>query len=507
MKKHINKSPRRSQQDINNHIATIRSGLRQRSKLRRTVSTEVETAKTAKKPCNSISRTKQHPATTDSKPKTQKTAKPKVPVRRVGPTNQTPISSSVVNAGLGLPELPIAAMPGLIGEVVQAACNHSEVHPISVVVNFLLRFATYFCTPYYSYGSISHYCRTNAVIIGKSARGSIAASSSEVDRIFEGIPYNIQFIRGNMLSGESLIEAVSDNKHNSDDWDRQGSSSVPYNLVKCLLYNELDIRSALAYAKRPGNPLSQTVCGLFNYGCAEQILRSGKISTKAAHVNILAQTRSIDFSSLKKDVENSNEFASYFLWFLVDRLKVVPHPKPIPDDKVVSFREIILERIRAAQDQGSMRMSKKARSMWNDIYPGLTKDVPGVAGAVVSRSEIHLIRLALIYAVIAGHKRIRPADLQSAHALVQYARESACIIFKGDQQGVNFAEKILCALHTAPGQELSRTEISGVFGRNAAAADINCALQKLEELKRIAVERKESTSDRTGRKKTFVRLI
>lgn len=399
-----------------------------------------------------------------------------------------------------LPLLPDKAMPGLLGDCVRAVCKTSEVHPSSALMGILSRFASHVSSPFIEYGGARHHCCINGVFVGNSPQSWRAMLFKDIDLIFDGIPNAVQKIQGNMLCGKSLIEPVRDN---IPSYGPKGNASSVSN-DKRLLFYEQEFRSALAHAKGPVNTLSQTISGLFNHGSASQNLKIGKISAQEAHVIVLAQTSCTNFSILRKEVEQSNGFASYFLWFLVDRPKEVPRPQGISDEELRHFQGLIANRIRGAEGLTLVKMTRQAKEMWDNRYSDLTKNVPGVVGVVVSRFEIQAIRLALLYAIVAGRKRIQTEDLRAAYALLQYARESACIIFNGEQQGDNYREKILCALNAAPNHELSRTQISGVFNRNAASADIDAALQRMTELEQVKIDQKEST---TGRKKTIVRLI
>lgn len=399
-----------------------------------------------------------------------------------------------------VPRLPGEAMPGWLGDCVRAVCKKSEVHPASALMGILSRLASHVSSPYIEYGGAQHHCCINGVFVGNSPQSWRAMSFKDIDRIFDGMPNAVQMIQGNMLCGKSLIEAVQDNIRSYGPKD----NATPGSVDKRLFFCEPEFRSALAHAKGPVNTLSQTISGFYNHGSASQALKSGKISATEAHVVVLAQTSTTDFSILRREVEHSNGFASYFLWFLVDRPKEVPRPQGISYEEIMHFQGLIVNRIRGAEGLTLVKMTRQAKEMWDNRYSDLTKNVPGVAGVVVSRFEIQAIRLALLYAIVDGRKRIQTEDLRAAYALLQYALESACIIFNSDKQGDNYMEKILCALNVAPNHELSRTEISGVFSRNAASADIDAALQRMAEMEQVKIDRKEST---TGRKKTIVRLI
>ena len=407
------------------------------------------------------------------------------------------------NEDTELPRLNEDTMPGILGDIVLADCKDNEVDPMSVLLDVLSHFGTHVSNPYIEYRGFNQHCHMNFATVGNSSRACVGTSSNTASRIFGKILDKPQYLEGHLSTGENLLNAVRDHIPSSANNRGNQVTLSPSTSDKRLLFRENEIRFAFANAKRPGNSLLETVSGLFKNGNAELTVNSGKISATAAHVSIFARTSCTDFSALTNDANQSGEFASHFLWFLVDRFKPVPRPKGMTDEEVESFRKRIERIILAANSLERIEMSNTAWVLWDKIYPALTKTEHGVAGIVVSRSEIHTIRLALLYALVAERKRILAKDLGAAFALVQYAQESASIIFKGDLRK-NKDQKILCALHVAPNHEMSRTEISEIFGRNVDSGHIDLTLKMMEKSKLIEIEKKDS---KIGRKKTIIRLV
>lgn len=407
------------------------------------------------------------------------------------------------NEDTELPRLHEDTMPGIIGEIVLADCKDNEVDPMFVLLELLSHFGAHVSNPYTKYRGLNQHCHMNFVTVGNSSRAWVGTSSNTVSRIFDEILNKPQYLEGHLSTGENLLDAVRDHIPSSANNRGNHVALSPSTSDKRLLFCENEIRFAFDNAKRPGNSLLETVSGLFENGSAEITVKSGKISATGAYVSILARTSCTDFSALANDANQSGKLASHFLWFLVDRFKPVPRPKGMTDEEIQSFQKRIEKIIQAANRRESIEMSNTAWELWDKIYPALTKAEYGVAGSVVSRSEIHTIRLALLYALVAERNKITTKDLSAAYALVQYARESASIIFKGSL-GNNMKDKILCALHVAPNHEMSRTEISGIFGRNVDSGHINLALETMKKSKQIEVEKKDS---KIGRKKSIVKLV
>ncbi len=117
--------------------------------------------------------------------------------------------------------------------------------------------------------------------------------------------------------------------------------------------------------------------------------------------------------------------------------------------------------------------------MWCSVYPGLSEGRPGLLGAVTSRAESQVMRVALIYALLDRSQCVCRKHLEAALAVWEYAEASARYIF-GDALGDPVADEILAALR-AHLEGLTRTDIRELFKRNRRAERIDTALRLLLE--------------------------
>lgn len=100
----------------------------------------------------------------------------------------------------------------------------------------------------------------------------------------------------------------------------------------------------------------------------------------------------------------------------------------------------------------------------------------------------------MIYALLDRSHVVRREHLEAALAQWGYMEASARYIF-GDALGDPVADTILHALRDAGEAGLTRTEISGLFGRNKDAAELSRALRMLVD-ERLAHMTMEGTSGR-----------
>jgi Protein of unknown function (DUF3987) len=126
-----------------------------------------------------------------------------------------------------------------------------------------------------------------------------------------------------------------------------------------------------------------------------------------------------------------------------------------------------------AQKHRPITFDDSARERWIEIYEELSSVRPGLAGAATARAEAHVVRLALIYALLDCSERIWIEHLEAALAVWQYSADSARWIF-GDSLGDPTADEIWTAAKERPAG-VTRTEVSDMFGRNKKRREIDRA--------------------------------
>ncbi len=115
--------------------------------------------------------------------------------------------------------------------------------------------------------------------------------------------------------------------------------------------------------------------------------------------------------------------------------------------------------------------------MWCQVYPTLSEGKHGLFGAVVSRSEAQVVRLACVYALLDCSAVIRSTHLMAALAVWEYCEQSARYVFRGSL-GNPLADQIVSMLRDRP-TGLTRTEIHAQVGRHRKADELDEVLQVL----------------------------
>jgi hypothetical protein len=416
----------------------------------------------------------------------------------------TPGNIITESGKIEVPILPTDALPGnWIGDCVTSVCKKLEIPPAAALSHVLLRFSAELVSPFFMWGDIKLRAIFNAVIAETSSVSRIGMSCDCVAKVFEEIPDVATSVCGPLQSGEQLVKFISgDYKGNA--YKSGGNKFDQGSEVRRLVCRVNEFRTMLDIAKRDSNCLAYTIISLFEKGSAV-LFSKPEMRIANAHVAIVAHTTYYDFSKSLNIVQAGNGFCSCFLWILSPRQKIVPRPRFLEESAIKHFRHIIVERIEFAKKLGQMKLGKKAGKLWGEIYPELTKEIPGVVGAVIQRSDILVIRLAMIYAIAAGHSMIMEEDMRAAYALVSYSMESARIMFNGTEP-VTIKEKILRALRSEPNQQMSRTEISvNVFSKNKSSDVIEKALAEMKSVGLIEITSTKTTG--IGRSTDIIRLV
>jgi len=114
---------------------------------------------------------------------------------------------------------------------------------------------------------------------------------------------------------------------------------------------------------------------------------------------------------------------------------------------------------------------------------------------MVARAPAQVLRLSMIYALLDKSTVIRKEHLEAALEIWRYCEDSVRFIF-GDRLGDVTADRILSGLRAAPGG-LTKTDISGLFGKNRRGEEIDRALLLLRE-SGLAWSKQESTGGRSA---------
>ena len=393
--------------------------------------------------------------------------------------NLPPPTAGTIEPPPGWPEPPgRAAYCGLAGAIADAITPHTEADPVAVLGQLLVAAGSAAGKgAYFEVEATRHHPNEFVVLVGDSAKARKGSSWDHVARAMEkadpGFPVRVH---AGLSTGEGLIWAVRD---------PQGGD--PGAADKRLLAVETEFASVLKATGRDMGTLSPVLRNAWDGRALQTLTRTAPARATGAHVSVIGHITAAELAALLSSVEVANGFMNRFLLLACRRVRLLPEggaPDPLAGS---GLGEELASAIKAARGKGQVRFGIDARAYWWDTYPSLSVAGPGLAGSMCARAEAHVLRLALIYALLDGAASISCTHLEAALALWDYSARSAAWAL-GTSSGDPVAEQIHAALVASP-SGLSRTQIRDLFARNQPAIAIDQALASLAQAGRATVTR------------------
>jgi hypothetical protein len=398
--------------------------------------------------------------------------------RENGNANKWSSAPSVEDAW---PTMSDDAYHGLAGDVVRTIEPHSEADPVAILIQFLTCAGNIIggC-PFYQVEGTRHRTNLFGVLVGETAKARKGTSwdrISEIVRIADERWY-AERAKGGLSSGEGLINEVRDPVQKWNAKEKQFETLDPGIADKRLMVTESEFAGVLAVAERHGNTISSTVRKAWDGGKLQTMTRSSALSATGAHISIIGHITEDELRARLTRTDTANGFGNRFLFILVKRSKVLPFGGDgLPDDVIFRLGERLKATVAPASAIGRVGWTNAAADVWKTVYGPLSEGQRGLLGAVTSRAEAQVVRLAMIYALLDGGSHIDLPHIQAALAFWEYAEASAAHIF-GASLGDPIADDILRALHQAS-EGMTRNTIRDYFGRHQSSDRIGASLALL----------------------------
>ena len=386
------------------------------------------------------------------------------------------------------PVLAREARYGLPGDVVETIEPHSEADPAALLITLLSTCGNMMSRgAYLTVGADRHHPKVNAVFVGETSKARKGMSWNYTRDLLKAVDplYIDNRVVNGLSSGEGLIHAVRDRMMGEN---REGDSIVldPGVEDKRLFVLESEFANVLKMCQREGNILSIVIRSAWDDGKLQTLTKGNPAKATDAHVSIVGHITRVELERLLSQSDASNGFANRFLWVLVHRSKKLPFGGDWSNVNVASLVSNLRGVVEFGRRAGELAWGESARDLWVEEYDGLSEGHPGLFGAVTSRSEAQVLRLAAIYALMDLSRTVEVDHLKAGLAVWRYAEESARTIF-GDAIGDPIADRIVEMLSEVPAG-MTRAEIRDGFGRNQKSERIGQALQLLERHGRIRGE-------------------
>lgn len=392
------------------------------------------------------------------------------------------------------------ALHGLAGDVVRTLGPHTEADPTAILFQTLTAFGSAVGgRPFFRTEADRQTGNLFPVLVGETSRGRKGTSFGHVRRLHSiaDPEWERERIASGLSSGEGLIWCVRDAiegqhpvKKDGRVEDYQTVITDPGVSDKRLLVYQSEFASTLRVLGREGNTLSAVLRESWDSGNLRTLTKNSPAKATGAHISIVGHITRAELLRYLDSTEAANGFGNRILWVSVRRSKCLPEGGNLDPRELERLGTRLRDALSFAREVGELKRDERARAAWIEVYPDLSRGLPGLFGAVTARAEAQVTRLALLFALLDKSAVVLADHLKAALAAWTYAEDSARFIF-GESLGDSVADAILRALReTEVG--LIRTEIFDLFKRHRKASEIERALKVLLELG--LVERREERS-------------
>ena len=393
-----------------------------------------------------------------------------------------------------------AAFHGLAGDFVRAVEPHSEADPVALLVQFMVGFGNAIGRrAHFRAESDQHFLNLFSVLVGRTSKGRKGTSWGRVKNVMEQV--DLQWASSRIVtglsSGEGLIWEVRDpivqqktrqREGQTETYDVQADAGVA---DKRLTVLESEFARTLRVMSRESNTLSAIIRQAWDTGDLRAMAKNSPARATGGHISIVGHVTKEELTRELSVTDTANGFGNRFLWLAVERSKCLPEGGRLDQVDMEPLVQQLRAAIQIGQTTGEMCRDEEATAIWREVYPSLSDGRPGMCGAMTSRAEAQVMRLACIYALLDESRAVRAEHLMAALALWEYAERSVAYVF-GDSIGDADADLIYHALQCRP-DGMTRTEIRELFHGHNSAAEIRRALGVLLEHGMARCERQEGS--------------
>lgn len=386
------------------------------------------------------------------------------------------------------PPLGDDAYHGVLGEIVRTFAHQTEADPVGILASALVGVGNLLGpVPAMEISGKLHPARFYALLVGPTAsRKGTAQGVADAVFTVAAPAWRKGRRSGGLSSGEGLIRAVRDETRGKEAVrDPRTKVVLEYQEVitdagepdKRLMVVEEEFGRALRSMQRDGNTLSEVLRGAFD-GEGLGTLTKEALRATGAHISIAGHITPPELRQLARAVDLVNGLFNRFLFFAVRRVRLLPRAGRLDPARVEYVGKLLGQIVEDATAKGPdwrLDFDEPAYTLYERAYPLLTRERDGALGGILSRGEVLVRRLALLYAALDLADAITLAHLKAALAVWRFSEDTAVGLF-GAGTGDTIMDTILVALAERP---RTQTEISNVFaGHREGLVD---TLEMLEE--------------------------
>ncbi len=392
---------------------------------------------------------------------------------------------------------------GLPGDITRVIGPASEASAVALLVQAMIAFGNVVGRKaHFVVEADRHRANEFVVLVGRTSKSRKGTSWSRINGLFEEVEQQwvAERVATGLSSGQGLIWHVRDPIKKMERIKEKGA--VRYEEVeadpgvedKRLLVVEPEFASVLKLTENRESTLSAVIRNTWDGRDLRILNKNSPTKATGAHISIVGHITAEELRRYLTATEQCNGFGNRFLWVCAERSKTLPFGGNIDSQAWEGLRNDLTEALTFARGVGVVSRDQEAMEIWSGVYGDLSEGRRGLAGALLGRAEAHVMRLAMIYALMDRSAVIGAVHLMAALTLWKYCERSVYHLFK-DSLGDPFADEVLRLLRASP-DGLARNDLMNYFGRNQSSERIGRALGLLLQHRLARCEVQKSTGGR-----------
>ena len=378
-----------------------------------------------------------------------------------------------------LPDLLDEAYYGPIGEAVRAIAPYTEADPAAIMATLIA-----YCgalvgpEPWCEMSGIKTNAAIFVLLVGETAKGR-KGTSHHAAKALLGQLDKVRNLAG-LGSGEGIVTELAaedaDNRH--------------------VMIVEEEFARLLSSAGRSGNTLSPTIRQMWDGEDLARTVTSGTVVAKDYHVSLIAHVTPSEQRSTMNQADKSNGFINRFMLVATHTTQMVTWDDQGQEDH--PFRRALAS---AALADRASKVAERGRVHFaSDAFPAWVKlredgDID-TSRELLARLDAHMMRIALIYALIDNSEVITREHMIAAYAFTCYVRDTTNLTYPatdGDQLVLRIGQII----EKAGAEGITRTDLGKSCSNHIAADDRDRACAELIDVGLIT-EVREAGAGRTS---------
>jgi hypothetical protein len=364
--------------------------------------------------------------------------------------------SSPVPLPTGFPQPGQDFFHGPAGEAALAAAEYTEADPVGVYGCLLAESAAHVGRRFVSWCSGQRIeARLFVVLVGPTSNGRKGTAGGMARQLMVAASgHDESMLEQGFASGEALVESLA----GRDD--------------ERLLVEEPELASVLTAGNREGSILSAIFRTLWDGQSVSHRRAGSELVAESPHVCLVGHITPDELNLKLRGVDRSNGYANRLLPVAVHRRQRLTWFGPPGGLSVVEQADVApcVDRLRdglcRTDGPSVLPFAASGRRAWVDYYDSVEETVD-----VVARRDMHILRVALLLAVLDGSESINAGHVAGGRALADYA-DATWWWALGENLLPGPAQRVLAIARGAGASGATRTELHNKLSNHMSADDL-----------------------------------